>query len=349
MGLVLTDYVADVLLARRVNHVVTLSETGAWFEPRERFNDRDLNLLRQGFKRRLHVASQSYERPLTFGLGRPILDADGSEVLRVAHAYRNDVYHEDRHNPRSLPVVTRAAVRTVAAAWRESLPSKSATSRGPTGPVMDRLVAMGYEIPGMFGGGGPPIFSLYAGADAFVGWLERELPFDVKVAARSLADDIDSRAGWAESMIEWLSGFEGPGAQAIEPSLHWHEFWDTNGGDPRLLELADESAKHSAALLDTNDQGEKARLGALLRAVDEKRTGHFRSLYSAFTPTLGLSSLPKLRRRGRALAELRQPGRLLARYRTVDEQMRVFEDTMADAAIGWDRHVSEEEDRIRGK
>jgi hypothetical protein len=349
IGLVLTDYIADILLARRVNRVVILSETGAWFEPRERFTDRDLNLLRQGFNRRLRVASQSYERAFTFGAGRPILDADGSEVLRVAHAYRNDVYHEDRHNPRSLPVVARAAIHAVAAVWRESLPSKGATSRGATGPLMDRLAAIGYETPSIFGRGAGPMFSLYAGADAFAGWLERELPFDVKAAARDLADDIDSRVAWAESMVEWLSGFEGPGAEQIEPSLHWHEFWDTHGGDPRLLELADEVTEHSAALLDTEDETEQARLNELLRELDEKRTAHFRSVYGAFTPTLGLSSLPKLRRRGRALAELRQPGRLLARYRTVDEQTRVFEDTLADVAIGWDRHVSEEVDRARGK
>src|SRR6185312_16136736 len=201
IALILTDYIADVLLARRVNSVVQLSEYGPWFEPRERFTDRDLNLLRQGFNRRLQVASQSYERPMTFGMGRPILAEELAEVLRVAHAYRNDVYHEDRHNPHSLPIVTLAALHATAEAWRQSLPSKSATSSGAKGPLMDRLVVMGYETPSILGSGAGPMFSHYAGAEAFIGWLDREMPFDIAAAACSLSEDIDSRIEWAESMI----------------------------------------------------------------------------------------------------------------------------------------------------
>jgi hypothetical protein len=132
MGLITADYAADVLLARRVARIMALSEEGPFFEPRKRFDSRARSLLRQGFNRRVAVGANDYSRRFTFGLGTPILDKSDAEVLRVAHAYRNDVYHEDRHNEDTLLAIVTATVHTVARMWPRSLSSKVGTSREPT-------------------------------------------------------------------------------------------------------------------------------------------------------------------------------------------------------------------------
>jgi hypothetical protein len=64
---------------------------------REQFDSKTKGILRQGFNRRLSLASRPYNAPFALGLGDPSLEPDDAETLRVSHAYRNDVYHEDRH------------------------------------------------------------------------------------------------------------------------------------------------------------------------------------------------------------------------------------------------------------
>lgn len=196
LGLIVADYLADILLAQRVRRMIELSELHpGLMEPRERFDSRKRGTLRSGFNRRLAVASRSYERRFTYGAGEPILTASDVEVLRVAHAYRNDVYHEDRHNERTLPTIAWAAIHTVARAWKRSLPSNVASSQGARGPLMDRLRAKGYETPKQFGWG--PSLSLHAGAETVYRWLASQAPIDLAADAAALSGDLLARLQWA--------------------------------------------------------------------------------------------------------------------------------------------------------
>jgi hypothetical protein len=156
------------------------------------------------------LAVGDYEHRHTFalGAGRPALDASGGEVLRVAHAYRNDVYHEDRHSERTLRTIVVATIHVVVRLWASALSAKYATSHGGKGPLMERLVEKGYEPP------------------------------------------------------DWVG---------------------------------------------------------------------------------------QMAKRGVALSRAKSQGALFARYRTLDMELRVFEETLADIAIAWDKHVEDEVDRIRGK
>lgn len=51
---------------------------------------------------------------------------------------------------------------------------------------------------------------------------------------------------------------------------------------------------------------------------------------------------------GPGLRQAKKIGSLLGRYRTLDMEVRVFEEALAEVAIGWDKHVQSEVDRSLG-
>jgi hypothetical protein len=342
LALISADYAADVLLARRVAQVIGLSEGGPFFEPRERFDSHARGMLRQRFNRRVAVAATDYSRRFTLGFGEPILDESDAEVLKVAHAYRNDAYHADRHNENTLPIIAAAAVHAVSRAWMRSLSPKTASSHGANGPVMRRLEEKGYDGGDWADG---KMFSRHAGAATVTRWLERELPIDPKAQRGALTDDIAGRVAWANSMVDWLSSGEGPGRDEIEPGLRWNDFWRQHGDDPDFLQLDEaRSEAYERAFAEKSEE-----LDAAARDAEAAYLEHFRNLMSAHQPSLSLKDLPRLARRGAALSNAKTQGALFGRYRGLDAELRVFEETLGDLAIGWDRAVEEESERRRGK
>jgi hypothetical protein len=347
LGLIVTDYVADLLLARRIERVIMLSERAGWGDSRQRFDSRARGELRQGFNRRVTLAARPYEARFIYGLGDPILDDSDAEVLRVAHAYRNDVYHEDKHNERTLPVVLTLALHAVVRAWMRSLPTNIASSAGVDGPLMSRLLERGYEDPQGFSG--MRVLSLHAGAQAVSRWLTLQVPVDFPAHRRLLADDIRTRIFWAESMIEWLSGPQGPGRDQIEPALAWHDFWRQHGDNPELVSLdAERASTYERVWTDADrdlSESERQRIDAAEQAYAAK----FSELLAAHRSSLRIADLRQLARRGAGLTQAANPGTLLARYRGLDMDVRLFEETLAEMAEGWEEHVQHEVDRLRGK
>jgi hypothetical protein len=345
LSLVTADYLADVLLARRVERFIALSERGFVWESREQFDSKARGLLRQGFNRRVTLAARPYDAEFTYGLGDPILKPDDAEVLRVAHAYRNDVYHED-HHPSTIRIIAAAALHVLVRAWTASLPANIGSSWGAKGPLRRRLDRFGYVSPDFLSEEGS--LSLHAGAAAVVSWLERTVPLHLREQRRGLASDIEQRVEWAESMVEWLSSWQGPGRDHIEPALRWHDFWRQHGDDPELVAL---DAHRRSAFEQADDRDEDA-LASWRREIgrcEEAYAARLHLLHAAHVPAVSLSALPQLRKRGSGLRQAKKMGALLGRYRTLDMEMRVFEEALAGVAIGWDEHVQSVVDRSRGK
>lgn len=345
LALVIADYLTDVLLTRRIARVIAFSERGYAWESREQFDSKARGLLRQGFNRRVSLAARPYNARFAFGLGEPILEPDDAEVLRVAHAYRNDVYHEDRH-PSTIRTIALAALHTLARAWRAALPSNIASTLGAQSPVMRRLQRLGYTTPEHFGG--QEYLSLHAGAATVGAWLDRTLPFDLPEHRRDLAADIERRVRWAESMIEFLSSSQGPGRAHIEPALQWGDFWRQHGDDPELVELDSQRRSALDQALDA-DEDAKERAFAEARACEGAYVKRLQELHAAYAPAVSLDALPQLRKRGAGLRQAKRVGALLARYRTLDMTLGVFEEALADVATGWDDYVEREVRRSLGK
>lgn len=343
LGLVIADYLADVLLARRVERLIALSERGFAWESREQFDSKTRGLLRQGFNRRVKLAARPYDAKFVYGLGDPILDPADAEVLRVAHAYRNDVYHEDRH-PETIRVIACAALHAVVRAWKNSLPDNTGSTMGAEGPLMARLEQLGYVSPDSLGEG---YLSLHAGAVAAGTWLDRTVPIDFREHRRSLASDIAARVQWAESMVEWLSSWEGPGQEHIEPSLRWTDFWRQHGADPELVEL--DGRRRSVFERSVESEDETIDFKQDVRRCEAAYMARMRELQAAYRPAVSLSDLPHLGKRGAGLRQAKNMGALLSRYRTLDMELGALEAALAEVAISWDKHVESEVDRARGK
>jgi hypothetical protein len=67
-----------------------------------------------------------------------------------------------------------------------------------------------------------------------------------------------------------------------------------------------------------------------------------------FTPSLHPDEIGQVRRLGQRLETATDFGPLFNRCRRLDERMERVERTLEELAIGWDRHIHEEVDRIRG-
>jgi hypothetical protein len=346
LALVIADYLTDVLLARRVARVIALSERGFAWESREQFDSKARGLLRQGFNRRVALAARPYDAMLTFGVGDPILKQSEAEVLRVAHAYRNDVYHGDFHNPSTIHVIVKAALRVVVEAWKNSLPANVGSSTGADGPLMRRLEQIGYQNPDWFAG--ESVLSLHAGALAVASWIERTVPFDLRQERQRLASDIEARVQWAESMVEWLSSWQGPGREHIDPALRWSDFWRQHGSDPELVALDTQRRAAFERAVDERDEVAMEALREEVRRTEEAYAAHFRHLLATHAAALSVADLPLLRKRGARLRQAKNVSALLTRYRTLDMELRVFEEAFAEIAIEWDRFVESESDRARG-
>jgi hypothetical protein len=149
-------------------------------------------------------------------------------------------------------------------------------------------------------------------------------------------------------MVEWLSSWEGPGREHIEPALRWSDFWRQHGDDPELVAL--DTARRSARDEAPDEDGEAPRSWREdIQRRDEAYVARLRELHENYVPAVSLEALPQLRRRGAGLRQAKTIGALLNRYRTLDMDLRVFEEALAEAAIGWDKHVESEVDRARGK
>jgi hypothetical protein len=55
--------------------------------------------------------------PMTFLFPKPILSSADATTFRVAHRYRNAIYHEDRHNDALIAPLGRVYISAVGRAW----------------------------------------------------------------------------------------------------------------------------------------------------------------------------------------------------------------------------------------
>jgi hypothetical protein len=165
-----------------------------------------------------------------------------------------------------------------------------------------------------------------------------------------LAEDAIARANWAERTVEWLSGPHGPGRDEIDPALRWYDLWRQHSADPDLLAFAESRA------LAYEERMTRAEAGESTEAADTKIEGsdsaynrRFSELVDAHVPTLTLADLPRIKDGGASLARSKSIHTLLARYRALDLEVRVYEDTLSEMAMDWDQYVETESERRRGK
>jgi hypothetical protein len=346
MAIILLDNLASILLLADARGLFDASE-GSWWMKMRRFPGKERRRIENDFSRQVTLAATDFDAPI-FARPERLLDDGDAATMRIAHQYRNPIYHEDRHNPALLPLLGRLYLAAVARAFAQSYPSM-----GVGFPGIEQRVAplQRFGIDPLdveeFGGRS---FWHGAVAKALVPKLTADLQVDLAEARGVLADDLRLRTETArESLQDLLS--DGMEPDRLLFIFRWSQFWEEHGADEGLLALDEERLGPLRA--DLKDGPRRAPISDSQRAsmeeAEQRYIRRIRDLQHDFQPRVTLETLPKTEAAAGRLARARSMTALLQRYRDLDLDLNRFETCVDEAARAWDKLVQDEIDRRRGK
>lgn len=334
MALVAVDNLAEVLLYRHMQFTFAASESTLPGPPKRRYSQRNREQLRRDFDRRVTLATRD---EFGFPYPQPILDDSDATVFRVAHRYRNGIYHEDRHNPTLVEPLARLYILAVGRTW-----CRSQIDMGSGGPT-SRLKGLRYVRRHADDG----YVTLRDAVEAISAEVLDDLEVEPKELAERLATDLVERAdAIREAWRELTQTLLHPDAHA--EMLRAAEFSYVHRADDELLRLQDEADDLMASMVQVKAGRGDRRLDAYESAVEAQRE-RYQELADAFHPQLRLRTASTLKTAAGRLRELRDADRLLARYETLDRKMGLLEYCLRWIDTEWDQYRSLQEDIARGK
>ena len=337
LGLIAIDNLAEILLYRQQRRIAELRDSDGYAQI-PRLNERRLRKLRADFRARVALAETEILDPLLASAFVPILDQLDADVFRSAHAYRGRIYHGDHHNPAALPLLARAYLGAVGRAFTRQQPSGVAGSPDAT---TAEICAYGFDLADSWA---PGYFAPGEAAEAITKKLAGELEVSLGEAKEVLAADIVKRSEWAEEMIESVvtDGFP---RERVAEALAEGEPWKEIEADEEIIRLEDEIAAIRAARLKDYTEVSMREEAELMKARNERVW----SLRRELKPSVSVGDISRIRDTGARLTNAKNLGSLFNRYRKLDEEIEGIERKLEELAIGWDRHLQEEVDRMKGK
>jgi hypothetical protein len=337
MALVATDNLAEVLLYRHAQFTYRASEEIAVF-PTARYDDRERQRLRY-FDRRVRLATVEHTELMSFGFPKPILSSADATIFRVSHRYRNAIYHEDRHNTALVAPLARLYLSAVGRAWCRAQPEM-----GTGGPTR-RLRALPYVRRQATSSG---YVALPQAVEALAGELLRNVGVRTRSLAKRLAADLVERSRAADELRHDVRR-RGLPAEAHAPLLLAAEVRHEHRADPELVRLKDEMAGVMAELVEHPEDSQPTSLQDNYIAKKDAEQERIDELRAGFRPTVNLRTSASIRQAAERLERVRDVDRLLARYETHDQRMRLLEICLDAIDEDWDRIVTHEEEVARGK
>jgi len=345
MALVAVDNLAEIVLHRHKRHIQKLAEeTRRHRVPR--VSQSEAVELNAHFEARVRLGRKGGEDPLIDRLLRPILDELDDALFRTGHAYRNRVYHADHHNAAVLPLIARSYAGAVGRAFVRLQPTQTAHTIAIG--MRQHLARYGYT--GSHESWAGDYFPPAEAAEQIVTHLTADLQLTLPAAKAALRDDIAWRTDWADDVICDLLSEPGMSPERFAWGLRWGEFWSAHGTDDEVVTVDREVAEIRHLLLEMSDDAREKRevLYARIDELENARNRRVQAMLRQFVPKLDLDRIAHTRRLGERLSTARDVGTLTIRYQKLDEAMQVIEDFLDDMAIGWDRHVQDQEERARG-
>jgi hypothetical protein len=110
MALVAADNLAELLLHRHKRRVLLLAFEGNDLDV-PRLDRSDLHDFQRDFGARVNLAGKGGGEGMAGHMLARLLDERDEAIFRVAHAYRNRVYHADHHNSAVLPLILASHLR----------------------------------------------------------------------------------------------------------------------------------------------------------------------------------------------------------------------------------------------
>jgi hypothetical protein len=338
MALVALDALAEGLLFRHMDRVFLASDqpvpvVGRTFTVTERRAARDR------FTKRVALATERFEGMWEFMYPEPLLDQADAAIFRVAHHYRNPVYHRDRHNPTLIEPVGKLYAQAVGRAFVRA--QRWGVSMSASPGFISALVDLGWSS------GGRTYFEPREAARDIAARICDPLRVDALALRSELADDIAYRCDAAEEDIAGLRR-DGLDKREVEEFLTNVQDWAASRGDEGLLQL---QAEHKALLEKVTSEGtsDPATLHAL-RQSERKQWAYLFGPDREPAARVTLGSLGEIRSSGERLRGWGgSVGDLLRKYQTLDDRLEMLESALDFMLMEWDRIQSMEEDLARGK
>jgi hypothetical protein len=338
MALVAADHLAEVLLQDHMEETFVATESMGPLTPR-RYDRQQRRRLVADFSARVELACGP---PIGFSKSQPLLDAPDASVFRVAHAYRNSLYHGDRHNPalgRSLAIVYLQAVgHTLVRSWPEGL------IIGPAAGARDRNVRALRRLGASWSGRS---YSPRAAADESVRQIVGRLRVQRATLCRQLIADLEQRARAAQATLDSLSA-QGLPREALRDLVRAALLWAAYRADPELVRLQDE---YDAIIRDRIERSQSLtdEEAAAYLENEEAQERRRDALREGFRAPVTVDTARRLPRAAAKLHRAQDIPLLLERYQVLDERLRLLEQAVEWGDLEVDRLVHHELDVARGK
>jgi hypothetical protein len=335
MALVAIDNLAEGLLFRHLEHVFLVSDEPTWVEHRE-FPARERRAAREQFNKRVELAAEKLQTVMPVYFPEPILDPHDALVFRVAHHYRNPIYHQDRHNPTLIDPVGRLYAQAVGRAFVRSHPDGWAVFSPPG--FMQEIARFGSQS-GELGAFWPR-----QAAKQIMASICDPLTVDGAVLRREMADDISFRC---DVIDDALTTLRRDAFIDLDEFLALIQDWAANRGDEEMLRLQAEHRMLGKRLNATATSDPK--VVAAMRDIEHQQWTHVFGSGRKLETRINLKSHLAIRQKGERLRGARSSEAwILERYRQLDDDLQFFEAAIHMMMRETDRHTWAEQDRARG-
>lgn len=341
MALVAADNLAELLLSRHARRVFSASEGSHWMK-RRRYGAKERDKILGDFKRKVALARKPAERPMWRAV-EPILDDGDASLMRVAHRYRNGVYHEDRHNETLLTPLTALYLQAVGRTFCRGYEPGTAWGGGLKDQVAP-LEKWGYKLTDQ--PGREETFEFRAAAEQVTSWICDPLKISLRDLKDVLLSDLLLRNDQVLDRFNALLN-DGMPLKRLTFVVSWSQFWDTHGADEQAQELEERRRELTDRLRDSAKAKRKA-VEAELNEVEAMYIDRWHELQEGFTPKVTIQTIEDIARLAPRLKSARKPEALLERYEALDGQVRTLENAAGEAANAWSEMVSSAEDAARG-
>lgn len=335
MALVALDNLAEGLIFHHLQKAFLASDEPTWVKHRE-FPARERREAHRSFNKRVELAAEKLESVMPVYFPDRILDAHDAIVFRVAHHYRNPIYHQDRHNPTLIHPMGRLYAQAVGRAFVRS--HRTGWTELSTPAFMQEIAQLGWQ------GRRDKYFDPRAAAEAIIARICDPLTVDGTVLRTELADDIAYRCDVIHDDIHTLRR---DAFIELEDFLVHVQDWAANRGDEEMLRLREEHRKleEQAKTAGTFDE---ATLKAM-RDLEHQQWVHLFGPDREVKTKVDLQSHISIRSKGERLRSSRTTeARLLERYRQLDDELQILEAAVDFMMFETDRRAWAEEDRARG-
>lgn len=341
MALIALDNLAEVLLFDHVEACFLASDDSGWLAP-VHYKREKRDQIHRSFKRKVAMASRAVEGPFAFSYPAPILDETDAAIFRIAHQYRNDIYHAGYHNPAVLAPLCRLYAVAIARAYVRSIP---VSWLGGGDALSARL--QGLERWGVDPDDGS--FVTKGAADAAMAEILAMIPMDIEALRGGLADDLDSRSQCTRERYEALAD-DGLTLDGVEIMLRAAQLWTAHRGDEQIIQLQVEQKRLVDSAIATEDSVSKDALGEALRAAKLAEERRMDELRNDFEFQFDIDALQDATAESQRIRESTWGERLLIeRYYQTDHRLRQIERAVGWIERAWDREKDFQSDLARGK